>query len=238
MLSTTLEEVFRSLADTLPEQEEVPFTLNAVTLPQTPAIVTTDQLIIRAGQHAYHSYTHSCVDALHFHASKRTYRLLGLCLLAKVFHAEPVSIHIMLTHPQSTVRAMLLDYDQIQGWNLIAQYDTRPHQFTYEAHPVARPWQVLDAAFFPSWLLPIFTLTDAAYVAGPCDNQATRDVVRCVGSDCGSILVANMLLNLGRSVEAATEFVLEGEYGFGGVGRGSAEATFWLPGGDGYIENF
>ncbi len=107
----------------------------------------------------------------------------------------------------------------------------------YEPQPVAKNMSVLDEHSFPAWLLPLFTLTDAANVAEPCDNDRdARDTVRCAGSDYGSVLFATLLLNLGRTAETTREMVVEGEYGYGGVGRGSAEITLWLPGGDGWLD--
>ncbi len=43
------------------------------------------------------------------------YRLLGLCVLARIFHPEPHEIHIRLTNLHSTVRTLILDYYHAEG---------------------------------------------------------------------------------------------------------------------------
>jgi hypothetical protein len=231
-----LEQLFGVVADQLPETETASLVLSATTLPQLPPRLATDQLVIRVGRHGYHSYTHVCVDELHFQAHKRTYRLLGLAFLAKVFHPEPREVHIQLTNLHSSVRTLVLDYDQAKGWNLVTGYDKRPYQYIYEPQPVAVPPALLDERFFPTWLLPLFTLTNATKVAGPCENQDVRDTVHGAGSDYGNLLFATLLMNLGRPTEAIEEFGLESDYGYGGVGHGSAEIWLWLPGGNGWLD--
>jgi len=96
-----LGQLFGAVADQLPEAEEAMLVIAAATLPQLPPRPPTHQLVIRAGRHDYHSYTHACVDELHVQAHKRTYCLLGLCFLAKVFHSEPREVHLQLTNPHS-----------------------------------------------------------------------------------------------------------------------------------------
>lgn len=186
--------------------------------------------------HAYHSYTNVCVDELHFQAHKRTYRLLGLAFLAKIFHPEPREVHIQLSHPDSSVRTLVLDYDQAEGWDFIADYHKRPYQYIYEPQPVGIAPSLLDMRFFPTWLLPSFALTNAAKNAGPCDDRDVRDTVRGAGVDYGNLLFATVLLNLGRPAEIIQAFGLESEHGFGGVGPGSAEVRLWLPGGFGWLD--
>jgi hypothetical protein len=236
MPACDLEQLFGSVVDHLPEATEESFIISAAALPQLRPRLTTDQLVIRAGRHGHHSYTHVCVDELHIQAQKRTYRLLGLAFLAKVFHPEPHEVQIQLTNPHSPVRTLVLDYDQAQGWNLVTGYDKRPYQYSYEPQPVTLSTARLDERFFPAWLLPLFTLTDVMQVAGPCDDRDVRDTVHGAGSDYGNVLFATLLLNLGRLTETIVEFGLESEYGYGGVGRGSAEIRLWLPGGNGWLD--
>lgn len=236
MVFCELEHILGGTANQLPDQDPSSFVFSAAALPQLPEVLQTDRLVIRAGQHSHHSYTHVCVDELHFQANKRTYRLLALALLAKVFHLHPREVRIRLTNTNSPIHTLVLDYDQADDWALLPGYDKRPYQFIYEPAEVALPSVLLDPRYVPARLLPLFTRTDRARVAGPAADQAERDTVYGAGSDYGMILFANVLLNLGRSDVTISEFGLESEYGYGGVGPGSAEIRLWLPGGNGWLD--
>lgn len=235
-MSCELELLFGSLADRLPDHESSSMVFSAAVLPTLPDILQTDRLLIRTGSHSYHSYTHVCVDELHVQADKRTYRLVALALLAKVFHAQPREVRLRLTNPHSHIHTLVLDYCHDEDWSLLPGYEKRAYQYTYEPGDVAPPATLLDPRALPARLLPLFTRTDATRSAGPADTHATRDTVYGAGSDYGMILFANVLLNLGRSAVTISEFGLESEYGYGGVGPGSAEIRLWLPGGLGWID--
>ena len=62
------------------------------------------------------------------------------------------------------------------------------------------------------------------------DEWAKRDTVKGFGSDRGSVLFAELLLNASRPRNPLDEYALEGELGFRGVGPGSSEVHLWLPG--------
>lgn len=233
-----LDTLFGPVIEQVPEDLDDEYVFSASTLPQLPPVLTTDRLSIRIGTHAYQSYTVNRVDGLHFQAHKQTYRMLGMCLLAKVFHAEPREVRIDLTNPHSAVRTLVLDYDQSEGSDFVSGYHKRPHQLTYVAEAAEKYTYALDEKYFPQYLLPLFVLTNIENVLCSRDEEwNARDTVRCAGSDYGSILFATLLLNLGRSAETKTEIALESSYGYGGVGPASAEVTLWLPGGLGWLEH-
>jgi hypothetical protein len=84
--------------------------------------------------------------------------------------------------------------------------------------------------------LPVFVLTnmdDAIYTE---EDWARRDTVRGCGSDAANILFAELLLNAGRPQNPVTEYELEGEGGFRGVGEQSAEMRIFLPGSLGWSD--
>ncbi len=231
-MNCDVEEIFGTIADHIPTSEDTEFVFSAEVLPQPPPLLETNQLVIRKGERTSYSYTVNRVDALHFQAHKRTYRVFGLLFLARVFHSELPEIHIRLTHAESDIHEIILDY-RIGTWPLIPEYQTRPDKFTY--WPEAAEKYRHSILRIPDQFLPRLSLTDASKVPDTQTSEwAARDILRCAGSDCGNVLFANVLLNLSRPEEIAQEFTLEGEFGFGGVGRGSAEVTLWLPGSDGW----
>ena len=62
------------------------------------------------------------------------------------------------------------------------------------------------------------------------DDWNGRDTVIGFGNDDASVLLAELLLQLGSTENETDEVVLEGEGSFRGVGIHSAEVAFWLPG--------
>lgn len=237
MTTCDLERFYGEVADQLPQSETSSLTLSAATLPRTPPQLTTDQLVIRAGRHCYMSYTHVCVDALHVQAHWRTYRLLGLVFLAKVFHPESPATQIQLTNPHSDIHSLVLDYNPSENWNFLTGYEKRPHTYVYTPQDAYIPTHLLDAHVFPAALLPLFTLSNKTRVAAPGDTHTIRDIVYGTGSDYGNVLFASLLLNFGIPKDERNELTLESAYGNGGVGPGSAEMSLWLPGGNGWLDH-
>jgi hypothetical protein len=236
-MSDDLEAIFGVLADQLPEDENAEFLLSAENLPQAPAVMQTDRLVLQAGRHGYNGYTIFEVDSISVQAHKRTYRQLGLCLLSKVFHQDPARVTIQLTHPASTVKALVLDYDQRESWSSIRGYLRRPASFTYTPSPVELYFDRLSYQA-PGLIdeLPLFTLSDAKHIQSASDPVPTpRDTVFGAGSDEGCVLFAQLLLDVGRAAEAATHVNLENRHGYGGVGFGSAEICLFLPGDIGWL---
>lgn len=231
-----LAQTYGDFVRQIPEQHEVEYIFSKENLPVLPSELTTDRIIIRHGRHTYHAYTITCVDALHVQVHKHTCRTLACCLLSKIFHASPTEVRIHLTNPESHIKMIVLDYHQGSSWNIITDYYTLPSHFKYRVSDVyRRDFSHLDTRTFPRQYLPLFTVTDSPYLAGPCDNEI-RDIVRGVGSDYGHILLARLLLDVGSYHATATSVTLESEYGYGGVGKGSAEMTLWLPDSVGWLD--
>jgi len=78
--------------------------------------------------------------------------------------------------------------------------------------------------------LPCFFLTHGAGVDNGLLEWSGRDTVRGFGSDTGSVLLAELLLNISGDTSPTAEVDLQGESGFRGVGPLSAEVKLLLPG--------
>jgi len=66
------------------------------------------------------------------------------------------------------------------------------------------------------------------------EEWENRDTLIITGSDLGMILLAELLLNISNPKQENNEFDLECENGFRGIGPGSVEVKFWLPGSIGW----
>jgi hypothetical protein len=78
--------------------------------------------------------------------------------------------------------------------------------------------------------LPTFKLTNLKECLVTDDDWAQRDTLVGFGNDDASVGLAELLLRFGWPQNESNELALEGEGGFRGVGRFSAEAFFYLPG--------
>lgn len=227
-MACDLEGVFGDLVDVVPTSTagDDTFVFSARTLPVPPAEMGTDRLIIAKGTHTYHPVWR--VDALGMQAHRRTYRQLGLLILAVVFHETPIRVRVDLTHPTSDVKQLIVEFEYLHEAH--GGYIARPYAFAYTPADTARhPWY--DRPW--SWGtpdLPVFTLTNGEdLVVRPADWER-RDTVRGCGSDPASVLFAELLLNAGRPDNPVVEYQLEGEGGFRSVGEHSAEMQLFLPG--------
>ncbi len=64
----------------------------------------------------------------------------------------------------------------------------------------------------------------------------SRDTVKIFGTDIGMVKFAQLLLNAAQPENEEDEYELEGESGFRGVGRNSAEISMFLPGHTFWVE--
>ena len=233
-MTCDLERMFGGIVGTIPTLPtgDDEFVFSTRTLPVPPAEMVTDRLILTKTTHNY--YPAWRVDALWMQAHRRTCRQLGLLILAVVFHEMPARVHVALTHPSSDIKHLVIEFEYLPEDH--GGYLTRPYAFTYtpaetERHPwYRRPW---------SWRLPdlpvfvVTTVDDAVYTE---EDWARRDTVRGCGSDAASVLFAELLLNAGRPENPVTEYELESEGGFRGVGEQSAELHLFLPGSPGWTD--
>ena len=234
-MTCDLERVFGRTADTVPTSAagDTEFVFSARTLLVPPMETATDRLILTKTTHDYRPAW--CVDALWMQAHRRTCRQVDLLILAVVFHETPVAAHVALTHPRSDIKHLVIEFAYLPEDH--GGYITRPYAFSYtpaetKRHPwYDRPW---------SWRLPdlpVFVVTNLQDLIMTPQDWERRDTVRGCGSDAASVLFAELLLNAGRPENPVTEYQLEGEGGFRGVGEHSAEMHLFLPGSLGWTDN-
>ena len=222
-----LESIFGELATELPTSfgGDEDIILSALNLPVAPPRLISDRLYIVKAAHVYGDAYR--VDRLNFYTDKPTCTHLGLLLMAVVFHPEPPRVLVELTHPASEVKNLIFEYEYRDLEHLPGGYHTRPYGFVYypsetDKHPFDKTLPPVD--------LPCFGLTNMRDHVVTEEDYRGRDTVRGLGSDRGSMLFAELLLNAGQPQSLTDEYELEGEGGFRGVGVFSAEVTLYLPG--------
>lgn len=221
-----LEAVLGALCDKLPTNDDDMIVLSSKNLPQLPERMECGKLLIKLSESAYAGIRR---DFLAFDAESRTYQLLALALLAKIFHERPPLARIKLTHPASHIREIVLDYKQkLNGLTFVEGYETRPYQYRWRrSHPnMAYSW-----GDTPNRALPAFALMTRRGEPVNKPDWQERDLLHCAGSDAGHVRLADMLLDFGHPNEDPEQRItLEGESGNGGVFRDSPEVRFHLPG--------
>jgi hypothetical protein len=202
--------------------------LHAGRLAEPPAGVATGRLHIRKLHHTYDSFFRA--DALWISLSRETSRQLGLFLLACAFHGPKRETVIHLTHPESSIRhlcwpanAVALD-DPPPGLTMV------PHVLRYSpAHVAKHPWPHRDPA-----RMPVFALSNREAWLGESEAEwRNRDTVWFIRPEDATLL-GEFFLNIGSSLNGETEYALESDAGYRGVGPLSAEVQIFLPGSPGY----
>lgn len=227
-----LERVFGNTADIVPTSPtgELEYVFSQSTLPVPPAEMATDQVILTKTTHNY--YPGWRVDAVWMQANRRTCRNLALLILAVVFHEMPEPVHVALTHPSSDIKHLIVEFAEAS-----IGYITRPHAFIYTPEDADRhPWVPWRWTQRRPPDLPVFVLTNMTDAVYTEEGWARRDTLRGCGSDTASVLFAELLLNAGRPENPVSEYQLEGEGGFRGVGEHSAEMQIFLPGSLGWTD--
>ncbi len=221
------ENIFGDLSTRLPASSNgnESFTFTTETLPVPPSQIETQNLYINKGSHIYHPAFK--IDSIGFNARKETYRYLGLLILAAVFHPRPSEITIKLSHAESDILNLIIEYKHFDLVNLYPGYHTKPFYFEY--YPALSWKHPFDKCINPEHL-PCFSLTNVEDFQNSDDDWKNRDTVRIFGSDTGMVRFAELLLNVASPQNEQDEYALEGEAGFRGVGIKSAEATLLLPG--------
>lgn len=219
-----LERFFGEMARTLPVHQKQKATFSAKSFLETPDRLETDQLVVKKGYHDYEGT--SRVDALSFFAQKPTYQQLGLLILSVVFREGGARVEVTLTNPMSDIKSLIIEYGGLTKRGFA--YRTRPDNFLFFLEDVQKhPWTCQNLTAFD---LPTFKLTNRNDLVVTEEDRANRDTLIGFGDDDASVLLAELLLRFGSPQNEAREIVLEGEGGFRGVGRFSAEASFHLPG--------
>ncbi len=219
-----LQRYLGELAKTLPTEQKKRFTFSDKDFPQIPDRLETDQLIIAKVNKAYNNSFK--VDSLSFFANKASYQHLGLLILSVVFHPGGKRVHLELTEPTSDIKNLIIEYGGLTKRGFA--YRTRPDHFLFFPEKVDKhPWTYQNLNVFD---LPLFNLTNLNEFLLTEQDWASRDTVIGFGNDDASVMLAELLLRFGSPANEGNEVVLEGEGGFRGVGRFSAEASFHLPG--------
>lgn len=205
-----LEEVFGDVAARVPRlsTHEEWFVFSRDTLPKPPLELSTDALWFRLpGWHTYNSFPVPSVDLC---IDKSGCRLLGLMILAVVFHPEPETVELHLRHHQSQIDLLRVRHEQ-GSWS--ARYKTTPESYSYwpgknERHPW-NGWWVNRAE------LPLIEITTRDEL-GPMGRRgflADCDTVIGFGHDLSAVRMAELLLNASLDDNDQVEFDLEGEVG-------------------------
>lgn len=236
-MTCDLERVFGDLTDAIPtlSAKDAEFVFSQQTLPVPPAEMETDQLILSKTTHYWHPAWRT--DAVWMQAHRRTCRQLGLLILSVVFHELPAQVHVTLTHPASSIKHLVIEFEYLQPVNHNG-YLTRPYTFTYSPSDNERyPWNASTWIWRCPPHLPVFVITNMDDAVYTDEDWERRDTVRGCGNDTASVLFAELLLNAGCPENAATEYTLEGEGGVRGVGEQSAEMHIFLPGSLGWNDD-
>jgi hypothetical protein len=216
----------------VPEDSE--FVFDYDTLPDPPQMLTTGSLVITKAEHQYDGYAR--VDELHFHATQRVYRQLGLLALATLFSEGCSQATLALTHPKSAISQLVIDAMRPDKAKLETGFSMIPYAYSYWPDTVEKHHWLNDG--LSPQELPFFGLTSADGFHATDEEWEARDVVRGFGRPEATARLAQLLLDVSRPTCPINEVQLEGELGFRGVAPGSAEVRLWLPGSFGYATEF
>lgn len=210
------------------------FTFSADNLPGPPPLLATSDLVMSKSDHQYGNCCR--IDVVHFYASGKTHRELGVLILSALFSKKSQRVVIELEHEASSVKRLEINWrgsSQGSCWD----YTRQPEKFDYHPEiPERIPWNwPLDERD-----LPMF---DLDFREGsqyhPVNDMDKRDRVEVRGSDDALVLVADLLLNIGLpacdsepaegSPLLEKTYILESFLGYQRVAKWSAEARFHLP---------
>lgn len=239
---TRLEDFARDVGVSLPTIEaDEGFTLSAQVLPQPLPVLQTSRIV---GIRHAHQYNESYpVELIDLYTDKETCRALGLLIFATLFHSEPATVRIDLTHetdervlasmgadPWTTPRYLMIEYGHLNEEEVSpGRLWQKPTYFSHwPEEPHKHPW-VYAGRTPPAdpYDLPAANLTNLDRLTGPCD---VRDTLAGFGSVQGTAALAELLLNISEPSVSQNEYALESEVGFRGVAPGSVELRLFLPG--------
>ena len=222
-----LVQLASPVATKLPHDADSDFVLLAETLPSFPALMETEDLVIRRGSHNYGAWR---IDYPQASATKSVYEALGVVTAAVLLKPELNEVTIRSTNPKSEVRELRIEFSHSDHRIGLSQTPTRFEYWPSEA--TRHPWLhelVSNPADYPH-----FVLNNSADVLATEEDWNTRDVLQGFGSARGTARMIQLFLDMSRQSTETTEIALECEAGFRGVAPASAEIRFWLPGGDFY----
>ena len=163
--------------------------------------------------------------------SPKKCRELGLFLLATGFHGPRKTTTLCLTHRESAIRRISIFKSELRLEDTPPGLTMAPFALRYYPHKTAtHPWlHDSDVGDFPT-----LALSNAEDSIATEQGWASRDTI-WIPPDTGMFRLAELLLNAGCSWNAVRDYALEGDAGYRGVGRMSAELQIFLPGSDGWI---
>ena len=198
------------------------FRFSSASFASCPGHIETNQLIITKTMCEYGSGFRT--DRIVFHATRQTFQELGLLILAIVFRPGGYRTQIVLNHPRSVIKNLVVSYNGLTARS--SGHKTKPDHFSFSPEKIEKyPWKRWGTQYWQLSSFPRFALTNMKEFVVSEEDWASRDTVKGFGDDDASIRLADLLLNLGYSDQS--EIVLEGEGGGNrGVGISSAEAVF------------
>jgi hypothetical protein len=224
-----LNAIFGGLAVTVPDGPPGygEFVFHQQVLPVPPVSLSTDRIIIRKAEHSYNSCHRT--DGLWIFLNPRTCRELGLFLLACGFHGPAETTTLILSHPESDIRRIVVRAGRLTLAELPSGLSMKPFALLYfvaetEKHPWLRDCCAHD--------LPLFALSNAENCIATEEEWRDRDTIWIEWFSRGEFRFAELLLNAGCSWNSVREYELEGDAGFRGVAPMSAEVRIFLPGSD------
>jgi hypothetical protein len=206
------------------------FIFHAGVLPRPPASISTDRIIIRKGYHDYNGWYRA--DALRMYLTQKKCRELALFMLAVGFHCPRKATTLSITHPDSSIRRIIIRASELRLDDPPAGFSMTPFALNYypsetETFPWTHDCNARD--------LPVLALSNADDCVGPNDRDwLNRDTI-WMGMSEAEFRLAELMLNAGCSWNPVREYALEGDAGYRGVGPMSAELRIFLPGSDGWI---
>jgi hypothetical protein len=154
------------------------------------ASMETDRLVIEKTHHQYDSFYRR--DALHFHATKATYRNLGLLPASVLFAPNDREVTLSLAHPASAIRRIVVRASARREVEAPG-FHSRPLVLNHWPGSVAKhPWYgtVTDSREFPAFLL-----TNAEECLSRESEWEERDTLIGFGTNAGSARFIELLLN-------------------------------------------
>ena len=187
-----LESTFRDIAAALPRLTtyDDEFVLSRDNLPVPPRELSTEALWFR--RRGWHVYNNFPVPRIDLCIDKPGCRLLGLLILAVVFHPEPETVDLHLRHHGAQVDLLRVRHEP-ESWN--SYYRTIPESFSYwpgtsDRHPWAQAR--VDQVALP--LIEVTTRDELGPINAP-DWMGHCDTVIGFGHDLAAVGMAQLLLN-------------------------------------------
>jgi hypothetical protein len=220
------------ITDDLPSLDEDArgFLFDAATVPALPAKFATDRIIVRRSRHDYDNAWRA--DSLHLYAAKPTLRALGVAVIASLFSPPDSVTAITLDDERSHIRTIHLTIPSFDRPGLVL----RPFSLDYwPAERTRHPWYPYAG---DPWDLPMVLLTDADDAVRRDEDWASRDMIEGFGTFEGIAKFGELLLDASDPAAKRDEYALEGEVGLRGVSPMSAELVLWLPGSEGWSQEW